>query len=197
MKKQIKIILSIAGLVLLTSCFPDRFWLNQNQDFPLICLKLNDIDSVKKIHSNEIMIYGGGVAALKSDDLTQLAADFTTKILYGSGVTFLFRTVSDKYENKPAIRFDFTESGSTVFENDSQLVYVDSVRVKPGKDSRIIIRNDAQTFTITVDCDTVIKSRTFLPATEYVILKSYKGSKVNVSGISFSEEYEWTQLKFR
>ncbi len=194
MKIIINSIITICAIIAI-SCTPDQFHLNEDNEFPIDGLIMSDLNSVAKLKANEINISESGVAALRSVGLTQLHADLTTQLISGEGLSLYFRTVSNEYDNHPSIKFDYTTSGCKVFENNKLLAVVDSVKAKVGQYSRVHIRNDGVVYVITVDCDTVIKSRTYIPTTEYLILSSMKNSNVRISGINFDEEYYFGKMK--
>jgi len=194
MKIIIESIIAIC-VIIATSCTPDQYRLNESAEYPIAGLIMSDLDSVMKLKGNEIMLYPGGLTALRSEGMTQLHADISTQIISGEGITMYFRTVSDKMEQKNYIRFNYSTNGCKVFENKDLLVSVDSIKAKIGQLARVQIRNDGVIYTITVDCDTVIRYRTNLPATEYLILSSMKNSKIKISGINFDEEYLFGKMK--
>jgi len=178
--------LFIVAALLFIACSPDQFMLNKQNDRPLYGFIMSDLDSVQKTADNELRLHGGGIAAVRAEEITQLDADMTVKIISGDGLRFSFRTVSNEYDTNPGISFDFTPNGCTVKEKDKLLTSVDSIKAKPGSRSRIHIKNDGIHFFITVDCDTVIHSTTNLCSTEYIILKSLYSTEALVSSINFS-----------
>jgi hypothetical protein len=175
-------------LLALASCAPDEFLLNKGlYENQVNGLKMTSIDDVDVVNDNSIFIRNSGIVALTLAEKTQLIFDVTVDLQSGDGLRFAFRTVSDNYATHPGIFFDFTTSGSRVRENQTTLAAVDSVRAKIGQLSRIRIFNDGKIFTILADCDTVYYGRTELPATEYLIIESLRGSEALIKGISFAD----------
>jgi len=189
MNKNIIIILIIVSGIIY-SCAPDQFILNQRKREIINGLIISNIDSVEVIGDNAIQLYGGGHVAMRRSHMTQILADFTVKILQGDGLRFAIRSVSDNFENHPAIFFDYTIKGSKVFEKGKFETIIDSVKAKVNDIKRIKIMNYGKNLFITVDCDTIFNGRTELPATEYILIQALKSTNVQISGIDINKSDE-------
>ncbi len=186
--KKINILIAALALFLLNSCQPDTYFLNRKvAEYMISGEILSHIDSVEKSGENAVLIHSGGITSLRVLKITQLIADFTIEASNGKGIRFAFRTNSNDYPEHNAIRFDYTTEGSSVFENNSLLARVDSVKLTHYEPVRLKIYNDGIYYKILVDCDTVYKGSTMLPATEYVIIESLGGTEALLSGIDFAE----------
>ena len=105
----------------------------------------------------------------------------------GEGFRFGFRTNSLEYGRHPAILFDYTINGSTVYENNQVVMKKDNVRPGIKTPARIQISNDGREIKITVDCEEIYYSNTALTATEYIIIESINNTAGVFSGIEFAE----------
>lgn len=180
----------ILVIILLASCTPDTFMLNQKETNRIYGLKMCPLDSAKKLKDNALMLYDGGRIALKSIQETQLIRDFTLETSSGSGVRFAFRTARNNYDEHPAVVFDFTTNGSKIYENNELVLSVDTVSLSHNEPRRITIKNDGEIYEIVVDCDTVAVAASKLPATEYIIVGTLPGTEALLSGINFAEILE-------
>ncbi len=178
--------LIIAFALIIVSCSPDLFTLNQRNNKYVNGLIMSDLDNVDVMNDNSLMLYDGGFIAMRRPELTGLTADFTVNIKKGDGVMFAIRSVSDHFSDHPGIYFDYSTGGSSVIEKGKDRIYLKNVYAKIDEPTRIIISNDCSYYNIIVDCDTVYKGRTWLPNTEYVIVKALPKSDVLLSGISIT-----------
>jgi len=192
--KTAKTIILSTIIIIIASCHPDQFRLNpSNPDLNLISgLIIGKLDSVELIADNAIKLYEGGGVDLRAyqSGTTQLQADITAEILYGEEIMLAFRTVSDKFETRRAIKFYFSKDGCKLKQNDSLITSVDSIKAQIGEPSRIKLENYGDLINVTVDCDTLFYGRTNLPATEYVIARCPRGSRAKLSGIIFNDMME-------
>ncbi len=199
MKKAMKNIYILMLTLIMQSCWypqntiynnyfaPDQFYLNSNslEYDEISCLIVTDIDSVEKYSTNGFRMAPNQIVAMNSfDSYTQYRADITTKINSGDGIKFSFRTIIDEYNKIPDISFDFTPEGCFVFEKGTQIRAVDSIKVKIGEKSRILIENYGKLVNIVVDCDTVFYGPIDLPTSEQLIIKTLNNTSAELSGIT-------------
>jgi|DewCreStandDraft_4_1066084.scaffolds.fasta_scaffold00019_341 hypothetical protein len=189
MKTKFKMIvlLSFSALIYYSCAPPDAFLLNRKEPVQIYGLIMSDLESVEQVRDNALYLLPGTMVALKVESITQLAADFTCELRDGEGITFAFRTISDNYEQQNKITFEYTTNGCIVRENNRLITKVDSIKAVPNEQKLIRILNEGKAYSITVDCDTVVKARTELCATEYVIIKSLKGTEAVLSGIDICD----------
>lgn len=189
MMKKLLIIILIGTII--QSCNPHLFTLNEMEDIEIYGLIMSDIGTVEvpAKYKNVLTLKENSRVALASSKLTQFISYFSVKVIKGNGLIFSFRTVSDTYEKHPSIQFKYDKSGSFVYNNKKLINSVDSIKAIKGKEKLISISNNGQYYQIIVDCDTVHKGRTILPATEYIIIECLEGTQANISGIEFAETY--------
>lgn len=188
--KFIYIIITIVGFssILFYSCAPpDAFILNRKEPVQIYGLIMSGLETVEQVRDNALYLLPDAMVALKAEEKTQLATDFTVELRDGDGIRFAFRTISDNYEKQNKITFDYTINGCLVKENEKIITKVDSIRAVLNDQKLIRILNEGNTYSITVDCDTVIKARTKLLATEYVIIKALNRTEAVLSGIDFAD----------
>ncbi len=182
--KKIMLLFLLASMA---GCHPDMFILNINRDYQIEGLNMSTLNSLEVVRDNGLLLHPGGLISLRSPLVTQVNADFTVELLKGEGLRFSFRTVSNDYPNRPAIKFDYTGKKCTVWENDKVISEVDTVKANYQGPSRIRIQNDGPLMNIMVDCDTVYYGKTDLPCTEYVIIEAMESADAIIYGIDFSE----------
>jgi hypothetical protein len=185
MRLIIIISITVAALML-ASCSPDLFTLNKRNNQYIGGLIMSDLDDVDIINDNSLMLYDGGAVAMGRSELTNLTADFTVDVMKGEGLRFAIRSVSDHFDKQPAIYFDYSTEGSSVIEKGKEKILLHNIKAKINQPTRIIFKNDCSYYSIIVDCDTVYTGRTWLPNTEYVIIKTLPKSDVLLSGISIT-----------
>jgi hypothetical protein len=182
---NLKFLIFILQLLLITSCITEKFVLNRSASNAIEGKIIGNIDSVNISHENAFSLLGNGQVALKVPELTQFTGDFTVELERGEGLQFIFRTLADKFNQRPRIIFDYKLNGCKVMQNDSLITVVDSINANSTEAKLIKIENYAGSFKITVDCDTVFYGKTNLECTEYIIIKSLNNSKAFISGINF------------
>lgn len=196
-----KYILFLLAVFLLGSCkimfnkiflVPEfEFYLNEkDENNAIYCKKLSHFDLVKRTGYNALEILPGGSVAMCVGSLTQLHADFTVEIFEGDGLNFAFRTGRYQFENHPKIIFEYTTSGCIIKENETILAKVDSIKARLNEKFRVQIDNNGSLYNIVVDCDTVYKGRTDIPASEFVVVQSLYSSSAQLSGIEFDAYVE-------
>ena len=175
----------ISGCALIP--YSETYTLNRTDLFPLEGYKLSKPYTVEKTnYTDEIIIYQDGITALKKNELTIYNFNATVKINSGTGIRFYLRSTYIDYLKSPSVYFDFTSSGTKVYDNNKLVADVDSVKLDFMNPSLIIIRQDAKYYEIIVDCDTVYKGISPKPGTEYIIIQTLN-SVALVSGISIQE----------
>ena len=187
-----KISFIILLLFLLYSCTPYNFVLKRFDEIPVFGLIMSDLESVEipSKYSSSIILKENARVALAVSDRTQFISHFNVNMEKGGGLIFSIRTISDNFDTHPSIKFKYDMFGSYIYDNKKLINSVDSIKAQIGKQKLISISNNGQYYQITVDCDTVYKGRTKLPATEYVIIESLEGTEAYISGIDFAEIYE-------
>lgn len=185
MKKHIYILFIIS--VLISSCGllpkPDKFELDKHSPAPIEGLKLSDYDLVEVTADNEFILYDGGIASIKRPSITTSQVDFVVTLRQGNGLRFMSRTDTKKYKIQPGITFDWTMQGSSVYSNGVLLAKTDSIKASLNVPSKIFFHQDGDFFSIAVGCDTVIKARTNLPGSEFMIIES-KNSQALISAVN-------------
>jgi hypothetical protein len=168
---------------------PDYFRLDEDSVTPIEVFILSDIYSVEKtFYDNEFLLHDGGIAAMKKPDETTNSLLFTVTLLSGEGIRLMFRTDTKKFRDEPGMLLEWTQNGCVVKENNKTIAKVDTVKAVVGSPVRISVINEGAHFSITADCDTIIKGTTQLPNTEYYLLESLQ-SESTISGIFFENLY--------
>lgn len=187
-----KISILILLLFLLYSCTPYNFALKRFSEIPIFGLIMSDLGSVEipSKYSGSIILKENARVALAISNQTQFISYFNVNIEKGAGLIFSFRTISNSFESHPSIQFKYDTYGSYIYNNKKLINSIDSIKAQIGKQKLISISNNGEYYQVTVDCDTVYKGRTKLPATEYVIIESLEGTKAYISGIEFAEIYD-------
>jgi hypothetical protein len=183
-------ILIFSSILILLSCSPDRFYLNQNLPYEeeIAAIKIGYIDSVEKIAKNAFALYSGGFVDLYCQEIpvTQLQADFTVDIKDGEGIDFFFRTIADHFDKHSNINFQYSTNGCKVTEAGRLIVMVDSIKAQLNKPARIKIENYGSLYNITVDCDTVYFGKSNLHATQHILIKPVNITNAVFTGVRFS-----------
>lgn len=190
-------ILLLIIITLLPSCNYDEFTLNKNirgEEFK--CFILTDYRTCEQLNDNSVMIYDGGLIALRRYDRTDLVSDVTVEIKEGEGAKFAMRCASNNNENHPAVWFTYSTNGIAVQEKGKSIINLGSYKAKINEPARIVFSNECKRYDIMVDCDTVYTGWTDIPNTEYLLIKSLPKSKVLLTGISMVEKGENDESNF-
>ena len=171
---------------------PDKFKLDKTSSAPIEGVILSDIDLVDVTRDNELSILDGGIVSIKRPNITLSQIDFVTYLRDGDGLRFYTRTDNKKYRKEQGIMFEWTKSGSAVYQNGVKLASADSIKAAENHPSKIILLQDGDYFQITVDCDTVIKARTRLPGSEFLIIESVNSSSL-ISAINIDNIFGLTR----
>ena len=204
MKKYISF-LSVVFVVIISGCalipYSETYLLNRTDIYPLEGYIISKPYTVEKTkYTDEVIIHDNGITAIKKNELTIYSFDATVKIKEGTGIRFYLRSTYTNFKNNPVIHFDYTNTGTKVYEYNNLLAVVDSIKLDYSNPSRIRIKQDAKYYEILVDCDTLYKGLSGKPGTEYIIMQTLN-SEALVSGISieeingFEEFYTNTNLK--
>jgi hypothetical protein len=191
------LLLAISSLLYYSCAPPDAFLLNRKEPVQILGLIMSDLESVEQVRDNALYLFPNAMVALKSEDITQLATDFTVELREGNGIRFAFRTISDNFEKQNKIIFDYTLNGCIVKENDILITKVDSIKAVFNEQKLIRVLNEGKTYSITVDCDTVVKARTSLLTTEYFIIQSLGNTEAVLSGIDFADVKDKFIIQFK
>lgn len=171
--RLILLMMALTGLAV--SCAflpePDKFVLDRRTNSPIQCTILSNTDSVEKRNDNEMMIYNGGICALKREDITQSHFMCSLNVNSGKGIKFYFRSDPKKFRDDKGIMLDFNERGSFIFEDGKHVQTVDTIRLQKNFPILLQIKQDGSKYLILADCDTVYRGITSLTATEYMIIK--------------------------
>jgi len=167
---------------------PDRFKLDRKSSAPIEGYILSENNLVKVDYNNQIEIFNGGACSIKRPNITISGSVFTVTLRDGDGLRFSTRTDSRKYKDEPGIVFEWTKNGSKIYENDALVASVDSVKAVLDTPTNIELIQDGGYYAFIADCDTVIKSKTLLPSSEYIIIESIN-SNSKLSGIRFDHQY--------
>jgi len=175
----------ISGCALIP--YSENYTLNRTDLFPLYGFILSKPYSVETTnYTNEIIIHDKGITALKKNELTIYIFDASVRIKEGTGIRFYLRSAYINYTDEPVIHFDFTNTGTKVYEYNNLIANVDSIKLDYNNPSRIRIKQDAKYYEILIDCDTLYKGTSVKPGTEYIIMQTLN-SEALVSGISIEE----------
>lgn len=171
---------------------------------------LSELDSVEVRPGNTLQMFGGGKAILGTYKTTQITGEFTTTPVRGNGIRFILRSNADTLNHPTALRFEYTPTGSTVFNGNTVLLKNDTVRAIPGRTEMIRITNDGHLCRIVVGCETIFTQKIESALTEYITVEALPDSEVILSDIEFfrlfpernivsseisEEEAEWSLLK--
>ncbi|MCX6148414.1 MAG: hypothetical protein NTW25_14370 [Candidatus Kapabacteria bacterium] len=189
-----KIILIILILNCLSAChFPiyETFYLNRGipDAITISGNRLKNIDSIIKPskYENVLILKPGALVSLKTSKLTQFTADFTIKLLKGDGLNFYFRTTDKDFDKNKCLRFEVTKIGCKLFDNNNQIGYYASSKIEENEKFRIKIINNGKLANVFFDCAELLKHKTNLSLTEYVIIESINSTTVELSGIDFAQ----------
>ncbi|MGB9852343.1 MAG: hypothetical protein ACPLPX_05705 [Candidatus Kapaibacteriota bacterium] len=200
-----KIILSLLNLILLYSCCsprgseslplltpnfrgyvgsaPEYFLLNCFYENQILGEKFGNPDSVVVV-DNTLIIAPGNKVSLRVEGLNAMDADFYVRVPYGDGIRFYFRAPGKDFDIYSKLIFEYTRSGSKLFEDNKLIVNVDSVKLENNRQSRVFIQNEGNIVHVIVGIDTVFQGRTKLPLSEYIYIEPIN-SKVIVDDVYF------------
>ena len=183
-----KFVIYLLVLIILGACSPDRFTLDkisgQNRIEGFEMKTIHDAD-VK--YDNAFVLTENGSVSLRAVNETDGVWDFGLNFLFGQELNIAFRDVSFEYKSPRALCINLsgnvikiTDSGKDAFTDNSKYNFSNTVRVQ--------FINDGFNFALILDCDTIYKGKTKIPATEYIIFESLNNTKAFISGIDFRKK---------
>ncbi|MEJ5287368.1 MAG: hypothetical protein CH6_0695 [Candidatus Kapaibacterium sp.] len=162
---------------------PEYFLLNCFYEQQILGTKFGNPDSVI-VFNNTLTINPGNRVSLCVKDLNTMDADFYVRVPYGDGVRFYFRAPGKDFDLFPKLIFEYTRTGSRLYEDKKLIVAVDSIVLDNARQSRIFIQNEGEVVHVIVGIDTVYQGRTKLPLSEYIYVEPIN-SKVIIDDVYF------------
>lgn len=178
-----KYLTAILFTLLLGSCASDYYAMNRyrNVMFPTVVgYRASNPLSVSVITDDAIRIEENSKTSLRMYEVTQYEKTFILKKKSGNDFSITERTSPLDLDTNRGLRFDFNESGISIYENNNLIL----------EKSNYIIRNDLDYVfrfiqhgdytTAIIDCDTIIKFKSELAATEYTSFRTGEGSELEI-----------------
>ncbi len=177
----------LAGLIalLLQACYSESFVLNEMTSQALYGRKMTPIGTVEVSGADELTVYGGGMAAVRSWRLTQSELEFYLIVDEGPGVILHTRSVPIEFDLAPGVALYYTIDGCRLLEKGRELASTDTLRAVPGERERILIRNDGHRMRILIGCDVMYDGPSSLPATEFLVVESLESSTVRLEQFAY------------
>ena len=181
--KQLRYILL---LFLISGCSPDIFRLNDSIEISTIyCRIYGDFKKVTHLNDNSFTMRDDVILSLKVLDLTNQKMKFNFEFIKGSKVRFTFRTVGNEFNHLKGISFEIDNGNYEILEQGRK---IKSGKFKIQNELSVLkIENDGDYLKIKSDCDDMINMKTKIPATEFMVIESFDGNEIKISGIFFEK----------
>jgi len=189
MKSFILIILSL----LVASCASDYYTMNKFRNVKLpsvVGYRANNPMSVSLITDDALLIEENSKTSLRKFDVTQYAKSFILKKKSGNDLIITGRTSPLDLDTTKGIKLVFSEIGINIFENEKLIGSKPNYRIQ--KDLEYIFRiiQDGDYYTTIIDCDTIIKFKSNIPATEYTEFATGNDTEIELYSFDVQELYE-------
>lgn len=179
MKKIILILLA----TILTSCASDYYALNKFRNIALPTLigyrGANPL-SVSLIADDALLIEENSSTAIREYYVTQYDKSFILKKIKGDYLKLTERTSPLEKDTSIGMKYVFTEKGASVYENNRLIGSNSNILLRNNEKHIFKITQDGDYTTLIVDCDTLSKHKTSIPASEYTLFQTGAGTEVEI-----------------
>ncbi|MFA7325968.1 MAG: hypothetical protein WC121_04835 [Candidatus Kapaibacterium sp.] len=179
MKKIILILLA----TILTSCASDYYALNKFRNIALPTLigyRGENPLSVSLIADDALLIEENSSTAIREYYVTQYDKSFILKKIKGDYLKLTERTSPLEKDTSIGLKFIFTEKGASVYENNRLIGSNSNILLRNNEKHIFKITQDGDYTTFIVDCDTLSKHKTSIPASEYTLFQTGAGTEVEI-----------------
>ena len=186
-KLHTKILLLLLFGLLLASCEPNKIIILYGEDRYQGRI-LTDFEGVI-VNKSKILMSPNSKLAVKNPGTTQFIAQCQLKLIDGNGWDIKFRTTLNPIDSLNFITFHYSKDKSWIRNSSPQSVNDSIIKISNlcEKDSlatiKIMVEGDYST--ISINSKKLFESRSYLPATEYLIFEVLPGSLVEISNLGF------------
>lgn len=192
-KLYMKYITAILLSILLGSCASDYYAMNKfrNVMFPtVIGYRASNPLSVSLITDDAIRIEENSKTSLRMYKVTQYEKTFILKSKSGNDFRITERSSPLDLDTNRGLKFDFTKTGISIYENNSLILEKSNYIIRNDLDYIFRLIQHGDYTTAIIDCDTIIKFKSNLEATEYTSFQTGEGSEIEIYSFDVQEMYE-------
>jgi hypothetical protein len=189
MKKIAFILISLA----LGSCASDYYALNKfrNVQYATIAgYRAENPLTVYPIADDALKIEQNSSTAIRKYDAVQYEKSFILKKLSGGTFSITERTSPLEPDKTTGLKMQFSDNGFALYENDKEIASDHSVTLQTGEKHLFRIIQDGDYTTTIIDCDTIAKVKTSIPASEYTIFRTGEGTEIEIYSLDVIDLYD-------
>jgi len=178
-----KLITTIILSILFCSCASDYYAMNRyrNTMFPTVVgYRASNPLSVSVITDDAIRIEENSKTSLRMYEVTQYEKTFILTKKSGDYFSIIERTSPLDLDTNRGLKFDFNQSGIKIYENNDLILEKSSYKIRNDLDYLFRFIQHGDYTTAIIDCDTIIKFKSNLPATEYTSFHTGEGSELEI-----------------
>lgn len=179
--------------LLLGSCASDYYAMNKfrNVAYPtVIGYRASNPLSVSLITDDALRIEENSKTSLRMYGVTQYEKTFILNKKSGHDFKITERTSPLDEERNKGIKLLFNDGGIEIYENERLIGNKFNYKIQQDIDYIFRIIQDGDYSTAIIDCDTIVKFKSNLPATEYTEITTGGGTEVIIYSFDVQEIYE-------
>ncbi|MER3328254.1 MAG: hypothetical protein RIF34_01660, partial [Candidatus Kapaibacterium sp.] len=146
--------------------------------------------SVSLIADDALLIEESSSTAIRQYDITQYDKSFIVKKIKGDYLKLTERTSPLEKDTSIGLKFIFTESGASAYEKNRLIGSNSNILLRNNEKHIFRITQDGDYTTFIVDCDTLTHHKTAIPASEYTLFHTGKGTEVEIYSFEVEELYK-------
>jgi|GEM_PF-1444285 hypothetical protein len=178
-----KKIILILVISLLSSCASDYYALNKFRNVALPTLvgyRGDNPLSVSLIADDAVLIEENSSTAIREYDVTQYDKSFILKKIKGNYLKLTERSSPLEKDTTIGLKFVFTEGVTNIYENNRLIGSNSQILLKNNEKHIIRISQDGDYTTFVVDCDTLTRYKSSIPASEYTMFHTGADTEVEI-----------------
>jgi hypothetical protein len=178
-----KKIILILVISLFSSCASDYYALNKFRNVALPTLvgyRGDNPLSVSLIADDAVLIEENSSTAIREYDVTQYDKSFILKKIKGNYLKLTERSSPLEKDTTIGLKFVFTEGVTNIYENNRLIGSNSQILLKNNEKHIIRISQDGDYTTFVVDCDTLTRYKSSIPASEYTMFHTGADTEVEI-----------------
>lgn len=192
-----KLITALLLSILLGSCASDYYTMNKfrNVIFPeVVGYKAANPMTVRLMTDDALIIEENSQTSLRKFYATQYEKTFILKKKSGDYFQITERMTPIDKDTTRGLKFNFSDNGVSIYENDRLIKVNPNFKLQSDTDYIFKIIQDGDYSTTIIDCDTIIKFKSKLPASEYTQFTTGNGTEIAIYSFNVQELYENVDL---
>lgn len=177
-----KVILTIIGILILSSCNPRLIkLLEKDLDKIVPVYYLGKLHNVNKLNDNSISAKDSALISFKIFGVTNHIIEFNIKNKDNQYFRINLRNIFDKFNPENGIQILIKNNTYNIFER-NELIKSGFLNIE---DNYFYFENDGRYLKIKINCDDISIDDIGLFATEYMIVENFESSNIVFSGFNW------------